>query len=579
VTPPDGQLVAAADVKLDGQALAPDVADNVLEIRVDLQARLPDRCVIRLADPDLALVSRDSFPLGGALEVSLAGAGATSPVAVFKGVIASLSPHFDRREALLVLHAYDRAHALTRTRRTDTYQQVGYDDVARKVAGRNGLTAGTVESAGGTVPFVQQSNETDWEFLWRLADEVGFEVKVNDRKLHFRKAGAVAGGTPTTLAWGDALLEFRPHVTGVQQVETVEVHGWDPKTSEPIVATATPEAAAEIGITRSDASDAMGGGTVIIADRPVQTAAQASSLADSVAGQIGDAFAEADGVATGDPALVPGGKVKIDGVGTRFGGTYPLASVTHVVRTGRGFESRFAISARSSRSLLDVANSATPPPWAHGVVVGLVTNNNDPEAIGRVRVKYPALGEGHEGWWARVTAPAAGTKRGLLMVPQAGDEVLVAFEHGDTEHPYVLGSVWNGKAKPEELVHADGSFAMRSDKQIAMEAAEAIKVEGDKELTLSSAGAAKLTTSDRSGDGPPGDVTVDAKGAATVKSGTALTIDGGTEVKVTGKTAVNLSAGSSEVKLEAATLTIQGAMVKISGSAMVEVSAPMIKLG
>lgn len=579
MTPPPEEMVAAVEVKLAGQALDPDVGDNILDLRVDLQARLPDRCVLRLADPELALSGSDSFPLGDTLEVSLAGTGSASATSVFKGLVSSLAPHFDRREAVLVVHAYDRAHALTRTRRTDTYQQVGYSDVARKIASRNGLTAGTIESGGGTVPFVQQSNETDWEFLWRLADEIGFQVKVKDRQLSFRKAGATAGGSPTTLTWGEALLEFRPHVTGVQQAESVEVRAWDPKTKKPIVGSATPAGGADIGISREDASDALGGGTVIVADRPVQSAAQAASLADSVAAQIGDAFAEAEGVTIGDTRLVPGGKVKIDGIGTRFGGTYPLASVTHVVRTGRGFETRFAISGRSSRSLLNLASGGSTPPWAHGVVVGVVTNNNDPEAIGRVRVKYPALGDAHEGWWARVTAPAAGAKRGLLMVPQPGDEVLVAFEHGDTEHPYVLGSVWNGTAKPEALVHPDGSFALRSDKRLALEAAEAITVDGDKDLTLSAAGSAKLTTSVRKGDGPPGDVTVDAKGAATLKSGTALTIDGGTEVKLTGKTTVKLSAGTSQVSLEAAQLTIQGASLKISATGMVQITAPTIMLG
>jgi uncharacterized protein involved in type VI secretion and phage assembly len=366
----------------------------------------------------------------------------------------------------------------------------------------------------------------------------------------------------------------------VQQADSVEVRGWDPATSEAVVATASPSAAAtSIGISRDTAAEALGGGTMIVADRPVQTDAQATSLADSVAGQIANAYAEAEGITTGDPALKPGGKVTIDGVGERYGGTYPLTSVSHIVRTGRGYETRFAITGRSSGSLLDLAQSVPAPRWASSVVVGVVTNNNDPDLLGRVRVKYPALGDGHEGWWARIAAPAAGAKRGLLMVPQPGDEVIVAFEHGDTDHPYVVGSVWSGTAKPEELVHVDGSFALRSDKQIAIEAAEAVAIEGDKTVTLSSVGDAKVTTSDRKGDGPPGNVTIDGKGSATMKSGQALTVDGGTTVTVTGKTSVKLSAGASEVKVESAQVTISGAQVKLTGTAMVQISAPTIMLG
>ena len=572
-------LLAAADVKLDGQALEATVIDNLLEVRVDLQARLPDRCSLRFADPDLSLVDTDSFPLGGELEVLLAGPETGSAKRVFKGQVASLEPEFDQREAVLVVRAYDRAHRLTRTRRTDTYQQMRYSGVARKIAGRCGLQAGTIDDTGADIAFFQQSNETDWELLWRMADEVGFEVDVDDRKLNFRKAGTT-GGDAVELTWGEGLLEFRPRVTGVQQAETVEVRGWNPATKEAIVATATPETtAASIGIERGTASDGLGGGKVIIADAPVQTDAQATKLAESVAGQIANAFVEADGTAIGIPSLKPNTKIQVEGVGQRFGGTYTLSSVTHVVRTSRGYETRFSVSGRSSRSLLDLTTSPTRPPWGSAVVVGLVTNNNDPDALGRVRVSYPVLGDEHEGWWARMTGPAAGTKRGLLMMPQPGDEVLIAFEHDDVDHPYVLGSVFNGKAKPEDLVHTDGSFALNSDKQVAVTAKEAIAIEGDKTLKLSSAGTATLTTNERSGDGPPGDVVVDAKGKGSVKTAMDLTLDGGTEVKLSGKTAVKMSAGASQVNLEVAQISIQAATIKLSGTGMVQISGPSIMLG
>ena len=91
-----------------------------------------------------------------------------------------------------------------------------------------------------------------------------------------------------------------------------------------------------------------------------------------------------------------------------------------------------------------------------------MTQNDDPDELGRVRVKYPALGDETEGWWARVAAPGAGKDRGLLMMPLVGDEVLVGFEHGDARRPFVLGSLWNGEDKPGELVQTDGSFALRS---------------------------------------------------------------------------------------------------------------------
>jgi uncharacterized protein involved in type VI secretion and phage assembly len=370
-------------------------------------------------------------------------------------------------------------------------------------------------------------------------------------------------------------------VTAVQQAEDVTVRGWDPAAKEPIEATQKPPTptAADIGIDRSEGVGALGGGTVTVADRPVRTAAQATALARSVAGQLGEAFVEAEGTAVGDPTLVAGAKIEVDGVGARFSGTYTLSSATHLLRAGRGYETRFGVSGRSARSMLDLVSARAQSSWRHSVVVGLVTNNEDPDGLGRVRVRYPVLGTDHEGWWARVTAPAAGAKRGLLMVPQVDDEVLVAFEHGDEDHPYVIGSVWNGAAKPEELVHTDGSFALRSDKQVLLEAAEAMTLTGDKEFTVSAAGAAKITTSERSGDGPPGDVTVDAKGAATVKAGQSAKLEAGTDATLKGGTDVKVTAGTKLTLEGGVQVSISGAQVEIKGTGLVKISAPQVMLG
>ena len=83
-----------------------------------------------------------------------------------------------------------------------------------------------------------------------------------------------------------------------------------------------------------------------------------------------------------------------------------------------------------------------------GVMTGLVTQNNDEEGLCRVKVSYPWHDKPLESYWARLAMPMAGSGRGLVLVPEVGDEVLVAFERGDLRFPYVLGALWNGKDKP-----------------------------------------------------------------------------------------------------------------------------------
>jgi len=84
----------------------------------------------------------------------------------------------------------------------------------------------------------------------------------------------------------------------------------------------------------------------------------------------------------------------------------------------------------------------------YGVVVGVVTNIDDPDKTGRVKVSFPWLSSDDESYWARVTQIMTGNDRGGWFIPEVGDEVLVAFEHGDIRHPYVIGSLFNGKDKP-----------------------------------------------------------------------------------------------------------------------------------
>jgi uncharacterized protein involved in type VI secretion and phage assembly len=85
-----------------------------------------------------------------------------------------------------------------------------------------------------------------------------------------------------------------------------------------------------------------------------------------------------------------------------------------------------------------------------GVVVGVVTNTQDPAGLGRVKVKFPWLSDSEESFWARVATPMAGKARGFYFLPEVEDEVLLAFEHGDARFPYVLGALWNGQDKPPE---------------------------------------------------------------------------------------------------------------------------------
>jgi uncharacterized protein involved in type VI secretion and phage assembly len=105
-------------------------------------------------------------------------------------------------------------------------------------------------------------------------------------------------------------------------------------------------------------------------------------------------------------------------------------------------------------ALLDMSGKAADT-RLFGLVVGVVTNNQDPDDLGRVKVRFPWLSDAEESHWARIAAPG-----GTYFLPEVDNEVLVAFEHGDPRFPYVLGVLWNGKDAPP-TTNSDGKNNLR----------------------------------------------------------------------------------------------------------------------
>ena len=179
-------------------------------------------------------------------------------------------------------------------------------------------------------------------------------------------------------------------------------------------------------------------------------------------------------------------------------------------------------------------------------MIGIVTQNDDPDASAACASSTRRSATTPRAGGRASPRPAAGKDRGLLMMPVVGDEVLVAFEHGDVHKPYVLGSLWNGKDKPGDLVQTDGSFALASDKHDQRRAAkDAITIKSEKDFTLETDG--KITA-----EGDRRRSRSRAVRSVTVKAGTSLTIEG--------RDGHHDQGGAAKVTLEAA------GMVQVSGT-------------
>jgi phage protein D/phage baseplate assembly protein gpV len=556
------QHVAGLDILVAGAAIEPRWRNAMIEMKVVDSLTLPDMALVRLKDPKGEAIDNHPLQLGKDLEIKAAATGERATTSIFKGQIAAVEPEFGAQGVVISIRAYDKAHKLNRQRKTRTFQQMSASDMIRKIAGDSGLSA-DVKSTSVVHEFFQQSNETDWDFAWRLALMHDYEIVVDDTKLQFRPAGK-GEGAPVNLTYQDTMISFRPRMSGVQQPKTVNIRAWDPKSKKVVTGTSSSgTTTSQAGVQRSKVSSDLGGGTTAIADRVAANNGEANALAKSTLDRMSDAFYEADGVAFGNPKITAGCKVKIAGVGQQFSGTYTVTSSTHTYRGATGYQTTFQISGRSSRTLLELMRPPQERDWSASLVVGVVTNNNDPDQMGRVRVKYPSLSDTEESAWARIATPSAGNARGLLMLPQVEEEVIVGFEHGDTRRPIVVGSLFNGRDKPgaDLMQNRDGSFALLSNEKIHQHSKKDFEIKSDQNMVVT---IQKDETHKISGN-----YKNEATGNGNLKA-QQYVVEAGSSMTVKG-VSVTVEASAS--------LTLKGATVDIQGSGPVNIKGAIINIG
>jgi hypothetical protein len=382
-------------------------------------------------------------------------------------------------------------------------------------------------------------------------------------------------------------------VTGVQQVKTVTAAAWDPKSKQRFSGQApAPVPLSQIGLTRQTVSNALGGGQIHISNSSATTQDEVVSLAKGTMDRLAEAYVEAEAHIPGNPDVKAGVMLEVKGVGQQFSGKYVVGTVRHTFRGGGAFDSHVSTATVTPSSLAALTGgNGAKGKFGDSLVIGIVTNNKDPDKLARVKVKFPALDESLESEWLRIASVNAGPSRGVLMLPQVNDEVIVGFENGDTRRGYVLGSLWNGKDKPaaEHLTGAqesDGSFSVQSDKQFIATAKDEMKLTSTKKMTIETKDEQIIKVAKDRTKQVQGNVKDDVKGnlEQKVTGNFKNEATGSTTVKATGSVTIESTAS---VTIKAPSVTVEGQaqlslkapQVSIQGSAMVNISGGIINLG
>ena len=466
--------VSVLRIEIAGSRLAEELEPLFLRACVEDSLNLPDLFVLEFRDPGRIVLTRAHAEIGAPVTLRVINTAHPAGELLLTGEVTAVEVEYDPLGTRTIIRGYDRSHRLFRGRATETYRNQTAADIARRVAQRVGLRPGRIDAAPTVLAHVSQVNETDWQFLSRLAREIGHEVAVREGELDFRRPSEASTGPasgshestdPLQLSLGTNLQWLRAGINSAQQVCDVEVRSWDPTHNRALVGRAhAATRSAQPSVGPADVAARFGSPVRTEVTTPFGTQAEADAAAIAVAEQVADTYALFEGQAEGSPRLRAGRAVSLGLVGAPFDGRYVLTTTRHCFDRD-GYSTSFSVTGHQEQSLLNLSSAgidstlgSTSRPL-YGVFPGIVTDNRDPDDLWRVRLRFPWLAERYESDWARVCVLNAGEHRGFEFMPEVDDEVLVAFEHGDVRRPYVIGGLHNGTNRP---AHRTGGVLDRS---------------------------------------------------------------------------------------------------------------------
>ncbi|MFC5722284.1 VgrG-related protein [Streptomyces gamaensis] len=495
-----------------------------------------------------------------------------------------------------VLRAKDRSHRLRRGYRVASYAKMTAGDIVREVAKKAGVEIKTVDDTRTRYDFLTQPAMSDWDFLSHLARENGRDLFFQDGKLHFcrpaRASSAPAKGmsarsSPFALQFGANLLKVSSAASLDDQVAEVAVRAWDPDRKAAFAATGKP-ATTRHSTAWTAPSGAVSGPSILLAGLPRGNQDEVETVATSMAQEVAAGLPRLRAVVRGEPRLRLRSGVSLTGLGEKFQGQYTVTSVRHEYHPESGYLTELTVNEGEDRAAVGRPGDGEEGLRRfYGLMPATVVNIKDDRKQGRVKVQLPWLDGTYESNWAR-TVQLGGSRGHGVVLPEVGDEVLVGFEHGCLDRPYVLGGLYNGvdKLAQHRLDLVDNgkgvtnrrSFASKKGHRLELLDADgsgmgATLVTGDGKLKLQL-------------DQHKTVISVHSDGKVEITADNGITVDAkqgplelkGQKVTVNATQALELSGMNVDVKATAGPVQVTGLTAKLAGKTLTEITGLPVKI-
>ncbi len=444
------------------------------------------------------------------------------------------------------------------------FQDQSASDIISAIVGNFPISRGKIESTGSTIKYSVQYRETDWQYIKRLAEGSGLFAYYDGGEFIAQKSN---GSSFEDLVWRQSLGAFSMGLGTAPSQYQSKSWEYGMKTAlegqaDTSVLRSSPSDLAKVSI---DASKKMfSRAEYMPTDMATDQASVDATLSKRVESQIGQM------VRCSGESIVPSVKVghcvKIKGM-SKIDGLYWVTAVTHVFDESGKYHNEFVCSP------LDISfpSRTSSRPSLTNLQSGIVTSLEDPDGLGRVKVKIPALGI--ETLWVRYMWPHAGNSHGWVTMPELDDEVLVGWENGNPDLPVAMGSIYSGtdtlpvtpddKNEVKVFVTRGGNEIRLTDK----DGEEEIKIstkDGENSIVLSMKKPSLSITS-------KGDVSIESTGDLKIK-GKNITIesDAATDVKAGGD--LNLEATANMKNKAGANLNVEASAQCVIKGAIVNIN-------
>ena len=292
----------------------------------------------------------DTLQFGAVVEIAFGYGDRSNLTRLITGVITEITTSFaESASPELTVAGYDHAFPMTLGKRSQSWTDATDSDAVEDLASEHNLGS-DIETTQEKHAQIEQNQESDFEFVKKLAERNHFEFYVDvDKTLRFGPPRDKEDGV-VTLRWGESLLSFKPEANLAAQVSQVEVYGWDPETKKPIVGKAVAGEETGHDPRRQSGGErlrtALGKGPVLQLRQPVFTEAEAKRRALAVLNDHAKQFLTGEAETIGLPELLPDRNVNIGNLGDPFSKTYYVQQTTHKF-DGNGYRTRLKVKETS----------------------------------------------------------------------------------------------------------------------------------------------------------------------------------------------------------------------------------------